>query len=399
VTEQADVLVIGGGMAGAAVAAELAGGDRRIIVLERESQAGLHATGRSAAVFSETYGGRAVRALTRASRAFYLAPPTGFADHALVTPRGSMHIANADTLAALVRFAGLPDVAAVTRPLTAAETAALCPILRPEQALGGLLEPEARDIEVHGLHYAYLRKLRQCGGQLRLDAAVLSLSRATGVWRAETAAGTFEAPVIVNAAGAWAGEVAKLAGATSIEIEPRRRTAVLVDPPADVDVRGWPFVIDTAESFYFKPDAGKLLLSAADETLSPPCDAQAEEIDVAIAIDRVQTATTLDVRRVKHRWAGLRTFVRDRAPVIGFDPKADGFFWLAALGGYGIQTAPAVGRLAADLIKTGRMNARLEDAGLAMSDLSVARLALSEAQQTPPRGGAVVYTQSAQLCG
>ncbi len=373
--EQADVLVIGGGMAGAGAAAELAGAGRKVIMLEREGQAGSHATGRSAAVFSETYGGLAVRALSRASRAFFLAPPTGFVDHPLVMPRGVMHIANADTQPALEQFAALSDMADTTRWLDGSQTLALCPILRPSQALCGVYEAEARDIEVHGLHYAYLRKLKEQAGQVRLDASVTALSRAAGVWRAQTTAGAFEAPVVVNAAGAWAGEVADLAGATRIDLQPLRRTALLVDPPTGMDIAAWPFVIDAAESFYFKPDAGRLLLSPADETPSPPCDAQADELDIAIAIDRVETATVLEVRRVRHRWAGLRTFAPDRAPVIGFDPQAEGFFWVAALGGYGIQTAPAVARLAAGLITTGKVDPSLADAGIVASDLSVERLA------------------------
>jgi D-arginine dehydrogenase len=371
---ETDVLVIGAGMAGASTAAELAGLGRRVVLLERESQPGMHATGRSAALFSETYGGPAVRALTRASRDFYLSPPEGFTESSLVKLRPAMHVADAEGLATLNAFASSPDVAAVIRPLDTAEALRRCPILRAEHAVGVVLEFGSQDIEVHGLHQAYLRKLRAHGGQLKTEAMPHALTRRGALWRAETTDGAFEAPVVVNAAGAWAGEVAKLAGASMFDIEPRRRTAVLVDAPPNVNVAEWPFVIDAAELFYFKPDAGRLLLSPADETPSPPCDAQPDEMDIAIAIDRVETATTLQVRHVRHRWAGLRTFVHDRTPVIGFDPKAEGFFWVAALGGYGIQTAPGVGKLASTLIATGRLSSELEDHGVALGDMAVERL-------------------------
>jgi len=371
---ETDVLVIGAGMAGASTAAELAGLGRKVVLLERESQPGMHATGRSAALFSETYGGPAVRALTRASRDFYLTPPDGFTDHPLVKLRPAMHVADAAGLPTLHAFATSPDVAAVTHTLDTADALRRCPILRSEHAVGVVLEYGSQDIEVHGLHQAYLRKLRAHGGQLKTDVMPQALQRRGNVWRAETAAGVFEAPVVVNAAGAWAGEVAALAGASVFEIEPRRRTAVLVDAPQNMDIADWPFVIDAAELFYFKPDAGRLLLSPADETPSPPCDAQADEMDVAIAVDRFEQATTLEVRHVRHRWAGLRTFVHDRTPVIGFDPKAEGFFWVAALGGYGIQTAPGVGKLAATLIATGKLSPELEDHGVNLTDLAVERL-------------------------
>ena len=185
---------------------------------------------------------------------------------------------------------------------------------------------------------------------------------------------SFAAPVVVNAAGAWADVVAELAGARPIGLQPMRRTALLVDPPEGVRIDDWPMVIDVEETFYFKPDAGLLLLSPADETPSPPCDAQPEALDVAVAIDRVQTATTLEVRRVRHRWAGLRSFVADRAPVAGWDPEAAGFFWLAGQGGYGIQTAPAMARTAAALLQNEALPGDLVDAGVDPRALSPERL-------------------------
>jgi D-arginine dehydrogenase len=345
-----DVLVIGAGIAGASVAAELAR-DRRVGVIEREGQPGYHSTGRSAALFSETYGNSVVRALSRASRAFLFMPPAGFADYALVRRRGTLHIARKDQLPLLNEFLELPDVSVHARGIDAAEVLKLCPLLRSDYASAGVHEPLASDVDVHALHQGYLRMARAAGGSFIMDAAVTRLDRKRGLWIAKTTAGDFEAPVVVNAAGAWADQLADLAGVAPLGIIPHRRTAVLVDPPPDLNIENLPNTIDIEELFYFKPDAGQLFLSPADETPSVPCDAQPDEIDVAIAIDRVQTATTLNVTRVRKKWAGLRSFAPDRSPVIGYDPDGEGFFWLAGQGGYGIQTAPAASRLAASLIR------------------------------------------------
>ena len=380
----ADVLIIGGGMAGGALAANLAGAGRSVVIVETESHVGYHATGRSAAVFSQTYGGSVVRALSTASRAFFFDPPAGFADQPLVRPRGQLHVADAASEANLDAFAGQADIAAVTRRLSASAVRDLSPVLRPDRVACGLLEPDARDIDVDGLQQAYLRRFRVNGGGLRLGAKVTGLQRREGGWDVQTSRGDLRAEVVVNAAGAWAGEVAALAGAGGLDLQPRRRTAILIDAPGGFDTVAWPFVMDAAETFYFKPDAGALLVSPADETPTPPCDAQAEELDVAIAVDRLERATSIQVRRVTHRWAGLRTFAPDREPVIGFDPTVDGFFWLAALGGYGIQTAPAVGELAAGLMTSGEIGSRFTDAGLGQDSLSPARFAA-----TRQRGHAV----------
>ncbi len=348
-SQSCDVLIVGAGIAGASVAAHLAQ-SRRVILLERESQPGYHATGRSAALFSEIYGNAPVRALTRASRAFLFSPPDGFSEYPLATPRGSLHVARADQKQALETFLGQPDVATNANFVDAAGVRELCPIIREDYAIAGAYEPNARDIDVHGLHQGYLRLLKAGGGALVSEAPVLGLERSGDVWRVRAGEGLFEAPVVVNASGAWADEVAVLAGVSPLGITPCRRTAMLVDAPGSPGVDLMPLTIDMAEEFYFKPDAGKLLLSPADETPSPPCDVQPDELDIAIAVDRVQNATTLRIARVSRKWAGLRSFAPDRSPVIGFDAKAAGFFWLAGQGGYGIQTAPAASRMAAALV-------------------------------------------------
>jgi D-arginine dehydrogenase len=362
----ADILVIGAGMAGASAAYELAPAGR-VIVLEQEERPGVHATGRSAALFSETYGNAAVRALTRASRAFLADPPDGFCESPILKPRGAMYIAGEDERPLLDAQAA--DQPGAFEPLSGEEARARVPILKPEAAVAGLYEAGAMDIDVDALHQGFLRGLRRRGGQIEANAGVATLRRTNGLWAIETRAGVFAAPIAVNAAGAWGDRVGAMAGAGRIGLQPKRRTAALVDGP-DLDFAGWPLTIDAAERFYFKPDAGRLLISPGDETDSEPCDAQPDELDIAVLADRIETATTLAIRRIQHRWAGLRTFAPDRTPVCGFDPAAEGFFWLVGQGGYGIQTAPALAQLTARLIA----GASDGDAALANA-VSPARLA------------------------
>jgi D-arginine dehydrogenase len=258
------------------------------------------------------------------------------------------------------------------RRLDAAETRALAPALRPELVAGAVYEPGAMDIDVHGLHQAYLRLLRDRGGRLVTDAEVTSLIY-RGAWTATTAAGDFAAAVVVNAGGAWADQVAALAGLPPVGVAPMRRTAVIVGAPPGRDVGRWPLTIDVGNLVYFKPEAGKLLVSPVDETPMPPCDVQPEEEDIALALDRLMRATTIAVRNVEHKWAGLRSFVSDKTPVVGFDPLASGFFWLAGQGGYGIQTAEGMALVAAGLVASGRLPKALTDLGLEAASLSPAR--------------------------
>jgi len=234
------------------------------------------------------------------------------------------------------------------------------------------------DIDVHALHQGYLRGLRERGGALTCNAEVQALSRHGGRWRVQMRAGEMAAPLIVNAAGAWADEIARLAGARPIGLLPKRRTAITFDLPQGAAVAGWPAVIDVDEQWYFKPDAGRLLASPADETPSAPCDAQPDEYDVALLVDRLTRVTTLQVPRIRARWAGLRSFVADRTIVAGFDAQIEGFFWLAGQGGYGIQTAPAVARLAAALVAGRAMPPDIAELGVDAAALSPERLARIE---------------------
>jgi D-arginine dehydrogenase len=371
--ETADVLVVGAGMAGAAAAAHLAA-DRRVVLLERESQPGYHSTGRSAALFTETYGNRAIRILTGAGRAFYEAWADGFAENPILKPRGALMFALPGQKAELdAAWKDLSSLDPRVRRLDAAEACAMVPVLRPEQVLGAVLEPDAMDIDVHELHQGYLRLLRRHGGRLVTDAEVPSLAHEGDAWTVRTSAGAFAAPIVVNAAGAWADVLAGVAELPPIGLIPKRRTALTVAPPAGSDTGTWPMTLDVGETFYFKPDAGRLLVSPADETPVEPCDVQPDELDVAIAIDRLMRATTIDVTRVERKWAGLRSFVADKTTVCGFDPLAEGFFWLAGQGGYGIQTAEAMARCAVSLIDRDELPTDIAARGLAAATLSPAR--------------------------
>jgi D-arginine dehydrogenase len=356
----ADVVVIGAGIAGASAAWALAQRGASVHLVEKEAQPGHHATGRSAALLNETVGHPVVGALARASTAFLDAPPDGFVEHPLLASRGLLWIGtDAAALDDLARSSP-PDAAS---RVDAGTVSRLVPALRSAwTAPGGVHEPGARTVDVAALLQAYLRGLRRAGGAVHTGAPVQRISRGSigrrlaggrrrgdgrRGWRVELATGTVRCRTVVNAAGAWGDVVARLAGVAPLDLVPMRRTACVVRVPDDDDVGGWPLVMDVAGTFYAEPETGGLLVSPADETPSDPCDARPDELDVALALDRLREATTLPVRSVRRAWAGLRTFAPDRAPVAGFDPDAEGFYWLVGQGGAGIKTAPALARLAA----------------------------------------------------
>jgi D-arginine dehydrogenase len=370
-----DFAIIGAGIAGVSAAYPLAP-HARVIVLEREPVAAYHTTGRSAALHSETYGSAEIRAITVSSGRFYRKPPAGFTDHALLTPRGALIAGRAEQQAALQKAAAeyarlVPSV----RWLDPGETLRRQPLLKPQAAAGGaIFEPEADDMDVAAIHGGFLRGARTAGAVLRLDAEITSLERKDGTWRIGLRDGeSLAAKTVINAAGAWADIVAGLAGARPVGLVPKRRTAFTFDAPAGLDLAHLPMVIDFDESWYFKPEVGQFLASPADETPSPPCDAQPEEIDIAIAVERIETATTLQIRRIKNKWAGLRSFVADKNLVVGYDPAVEGFFWLAGQGGYGIQTGESAGRLAASLALGRGMPDDIAGLGVREAALSPAR--------------------------
>ncbi|HEX6858648.1 MAG TPA: FAD-binding oxidoreductase [Caulobacteraceae bacterium] len=354
-----DALVLGGGMAGAAVAAHLAG-RRRIALLEREPALAVHATGRSAAMWLPSYGGAAVRPLTLASRPFLTDPPGGFVG-SLLAPRAALHVARREQLDVLGALAAEhPRL----RPLSGVEARRRVPILRPEAAHAALLETDAGDIDVARLHARFVAMARAGGAEILTALGELRIGRVGPFWEVSAAGQVWRAPILVNAAGAWADDVAVAAGLAPLGLTPLRRTVVLVDPPASPGFGGWPVVKDVDERFYFRPFSGRLLVTPADETLSEPRDAQPDDLDVARAMARLEKACDHAVARVRYRWAGLRTFAADRAPVVGWSRDHPGFFWIAGLGGFGIQAAPALGRMAAAILLGDPMPAELVDHGV-----------------------------------
>lgn len=360
----ADVLIVGGGVVGASIAYHLAP-YRRVCLLEAESQPGYHATGRSAALFAEAYGPPLVRALTRCGRAFFERPPQGFSSVPLIHPRGTLFVGSAaqreDVLTLQRR---LEAENKVVQWLEGPSVAHQVPVLRSEAAAFALLDNDAFDIDVDALLQGFLRGARSRGAQVVTDARVTRLERAGEFWRYEAGKHTGTSSVVVNAAGAWVDELAVLAGVSPIGIEPRRRSAFMFDAPPDVATANWPAVIAIDESWYFKPDAGLLLGSPANADHTVAHDVVAEELDIALGIYRIEEATTMAIRRPRSTWAGLRSFVSDGEPVWGFDDLVPGFFWAAALGGYGIQTAPGFGRLCAALINGDTVPDDLAQTGL-----------------------------------
>jgi D-arginine dehydrogenase len=364
-------LVIGGGIAGVAAGYYLALEGHEVVLAEQETTLAFHSTGRSAALIFENYGAIANRPLTAGSLDFFRNPPA-LVEHPLIAPRGAMWVGRPEQLEHLRSTYEQSHVfSSQVDWLAPSVAASKVPVLRTEYLGGAIWEPEPVDIDVASVHQAFVRGLRTRGGHILTKAPVTSLHRDDGRWLAKVADDVIGADVVVNAAGAWADAVADLAGARRVGLQPLRRTAFMV--PGSLDYADWPLVCDIDNEFYFRPDGSQLLCSLADETPSEPCDARPEELDIALAIDRINTATTLGIRTVRSSWAGLRSFVTDRAMVLGFDPVVEGFFWLAGQGGTGIQTAPAAGRLTAAMIGTGEPSPDLIQLGLDVAALSPGR--------------------------
>ncbi len=373
--QQADYIIIGAGIAGASTGYWLAA-HGRVLLLERESQPGYHSTGRSAALYTAAYGTPQVRALTLASREFFDHPPAGFAEHPLLSPRGEMTVDLTGDPEELQRQyqsakACVPEV----ELLSADQACARLPVLRRDKVHGALYDPSASDIDTDALHQGYLRGIRRQQGEVHGDCEVQQLSRDDkGLWQVQTSRGTFSAPVLINAAGAWADHIGVLAGAQALGLQPKRRAAFIFAGPEGVDSHAWPMLVSLDESFYMKPDAGMLLGSPANADPVEPHDVQAEELDIAMGIYQIEEATTLSIRRPTRTWAGLRSFVTDGDLVAGFDPQVPGLFWVAAQGGYGIQTSPAMGQASAALVRGEDLPEALKSFGLNAAMLSPRRL-------------------------
>lgn len=371
--DRVDVAIIGGGIAGASLAWFL-GGQQSVAILEAEDQPGYHATARSAAEFVLNYNPPEIRALARAAKPFFDHPPEGFAEVPLLLPRGGLVIAREEDRDALeAQFAALsPDVPGLER-LTPAETLARMPFLDPATFSAAYFDPEYWDIEADALLQAYLRHARRAGVTLRLRSPLLSARRDGGEWLVETASGSLRAGILVNAAGGFADPVAALCGVAPLGVTPMRRTAILVDLPEGVDALTLPELNDVADSFYFKPDGGRLLVSPADETPCEPGDVQPEDIDIAWAVHHLESHTSIRVKRVAKSWAGMRSFTPDCLPAVGFDPVEPGFFWLVGQGGFGILTSPSLGALAAALIRGESVPEPLSREGITASTFAPAR--------------------------
>lgn len=370
-----DIAIIGAGIAGASMAYRLTP-QHSVLLLEREDQPGYHSTGRSAAMFMASYGPPQVRALTRASEAFYAKPPTGFAEAPLLQPRGALYLAGPGQEALLQQtFDELKASCPNLQTLSAAETLARVPCLRPEQVHGALYDPDSQDIDVHAVHQGFLRGAKAAGAGLRCNAELMSATYEDALWTLHLSdSTTVQARHIVNAAGAWADVIAQRCGASPVGLQPRRRSVFTFKPPEGMDIAGWPAVAGVDESYYFKPDAGQLLASPANADDTVPHDVVPEELDIAMGIHQVETVTTMSIRRPSHTWAGLRSFVADGELVIGWDGSCPGFFWLAAQGGYGIQSAAGASALAAALFSGEDLPEELQRQGVDAATLSPQRI-------------------------
>ncbi len=355
-----DIAVIGGGIAGLSAAASLSE-HTSVVLVEAEPMLGYHATGRSAALYTECYGPGVVPRLTKASRPFFI-------EAGLASPRGVLFVGRADQVATTADLYALYSATVDDLVLLTSDGVTdRFPVADPSVITEGILEPGAMDLDVHGIQMAFRATALANGATILLEHGVTAISR-SAAWELTAGDETITATVLVNAAGAWADVIATMAGVPPLGLIPLKRSAFLCDP--GIDAHSWPMVIDVDERWYLKPEGPNLLGSAASELVAPPSDARPDEEDVALGIMRIEEATSLSIRSVSSSWAGIRTFTRDRVPVVGFDHRSDGFFWLAGQGGYGIKTSPAIARLAAGLIVDGAVPLDLEALGITAEELA-----------------------------
>lgn len=368
-----DFAVIGAGISGASVAFELQG-EARVVLIEAEAQPGYHSTGRSAALYTPNFGPPIVRRLNAVGRAFFESPPEGFSEVPLLSPRGALTLFKTDDEAEIAAFLTNGTERDPIHRISVAEALRLAPLIRPETVAAAALEPGVTDMDVAAIHQGFLRGFRRRGGTIRQAQPVAALTRDGGGWRLTAGGEEIAAEVVVNAAGAWGDVVAGMAGAAPVGLVPKRRTALVIDGPAGLDLHGMPLVEFAGDAPYLKPDGGRLMASLADETPVPPQDIQPDDMDVAALVEWLETHTRAVVRKAPRTWAGLRSFVADKNPVAGFDPERAGFFWLIGQGGYGIMMAPTLARVAAALATGDNLPADVAAAGIAADDLSPARL-------------------------
>lgn len=374
-----DVIIVGGGIAGASAAYFLSR-HGSVALIEREEQAGYHSSGRSAAQFTVGITAPTMRRMAQASRAFLETPPHGFCAHPIMTTRGCLTVAAAGQEDRLARLEErILSVGARAERLDGPSALALFPALRPEKVQAGVNEPDAMDIDVDVLLQGYLRGAKANGAAILLKAGVDTIRRDAAAWTVAWPGGELQAPLLVNAAGAWADEIARMAGIAPIGIVPKRRTAFTFAHRPDVDARAWPHVSNVDYRWYVKPEPGCLMGSLADATPTPPGDAYADDLDVAQAIDNIEQDTSFRIGRPLSQWAGLRSFVADAEPVSGMRREEPGFFWLVGQGGCGILTSPAMGEATAALLAGRALPAAMTELGAAAGDLSPARSSLQGA--------------------
>ena len=360
-----DIIVIGAGIAGASIAAHLAE-TKHVLILEMEDRPGFHATGRSAATFEPNYGPPPMLAFTRASSGFFDNPPQGFTDGPLLLPRASLFFEaegqEAFTEKLLASGSGLEE-------LSEAEALKHFSILRPGYAKRTFLDPHTGDLDVDLLHRGYLKLFKSRGGLVLNSAGAESIERSGNVWRITTPQGIFESEILVNAAGAWGDVVAQKAGVKPVGLVPKRRSIGVIPVDGIPGVADFPMVTDVGETWYAKPQSGKMMVSSADATPVEPHDAYADDMAIAEGIERLMNAATIEVKHLDHSWGGLRTFAPDGSPVIGFDPQTEGFFWLVGQGGYGIQSTPALSRATSAMVLGEKLPQDVLDAGLLLADI------------------------------
>ena len=361
-TTKADFIVIGAGIAGSSAACRLSQ-HGKVIILEKESSPGYHTTGRSAAFFTENYGNSKIRAITRASRSFLEKPPRFFGNNKLMhNYGGSLFIANKSQNQLIeneLKYS--KSNKANILEISPSEALIKVPIIKKEYLHRALIEPDAKAMDVDLIHQGFLRGLKDNEGKIILNAEVIDIKKINDQWRITTKEEILTSRYIVNAAGAWADRIGAMANCQTLDLQPKRRTVIIFSKNNNIDISNWPVVIDIGENFYFKPEAGKILASPGDETDSLPCDSQPEEIDIAITVDRIENATKFNIKKIDHKWAGLRSFLPSRSPAVFEDLKQSGFFWLAGQGGYGIMTSPAISEMIECLITGKKWPTYLEE--------------------------------------
>lgn len=367
-----DVLIVGAGISGASAAFELSA-HRKVLLVEAEQMPGYHSTGRSAALYTRNYGNPLVRLINQASHGFFAKPPEGFSEHPLLTPRGQLAVASDVQRAGIEAILAMSETGHEIREIGAAHCLELAPLLRPEMVSVGAYEPGVMDMDVTAIHQGFLRGFKARGGVLACNRRIEHIERRGGTWHISAADFEASAPLIINAAGAWADQIGAMASVAPVGLVPKRRTAITVDVPVGVDISAMPAVDFVGSDSYIKPEAGHLMASPGDETPCAPQDVQPEELDIAILAEWLERQTTLKIRRIASSWAGLRSFVPDGSPVVGFDAVVPGFFWLAGQGGCGIMMAPALARATSGLILRDELPVDLRTAGISAGALAPGR--------------------------